>query len=64
MISLDFDRSDHSASNMEEIKDLETELYGDIVATYFLPNGTKAKGYICDYQWTTKDAEVFCQDKW
>ena len=53
---------------VDQNKEVDVEIidghYGDIVATYYLPNGTLQAGYICDNQWTVNNANSFCQKNW
>ena len=63
MLSMDLEVDDFGSDVTNDIADVERGFYGDIVASYYLPNGTKSEGYICDYQWDEHDADVFCQSK-
>lgn len=38
--------------------------YGEVLVEYYTPRGQLTNGYICDYQWSMEDADVFCSSKW
>ena len=58
------DVKDEDTIGMYGSKGVEEGQYGDVVATYYLPNGTQDVGYICDYKWGITDANTLYQTKW
>ena len=64
MKKFSLDVSDETKSDEQQANNIIDGHFGDIIVSYYTSKGDLQRGYVCDYKWSTTDADVFCSTKW